>query len=60
MGRRDLDLEYIEDDSPDFIPYEPSPLGRVFRFGDVSLALTQMPRLKAQATFDALFSGEFK
>ena len=39
MGRRDLDLEYVEDDSPNFIPYEPSPLGRVFRLGDVVLAL---------------------
>lgn len=39
MGRRDLDLEYVEAGSPDFIPYEPSPLGRVFRLGDVLLAL---------------------
>ena len=39
LARRELDLEYAEEGSPDFIPYEPSPLGRVFRLGDVVLAL---------------------
>lgn len=39
MGRRHLDVEYVGDDEPGFIPYEPSSLGRVFRLGDVVLAL---------------------
>ena len=39
LGRDEMALEYAEEGSPDFVPYEPSPLGRVFRLGDVLQAL---------------------
>ena len=46
LARRELDLEYAEEGSPDFVPYEPSPLGRVFRLGDVVHALDPAAKIE--------------
>lgn len=44
LGRNELDIEYAHEGDDDFIPYEPSAIGRIFRLGDILVAAGEDPQ----------------